>query len=278
MRCRALATQLSARGHIVEFLKKAPAAGCDVLIVDSYMPGPGEFEQWAEQTSLVVIDDLADRNLDFASVVLNQNFGAANLPYAARRARMLLGPQFALLREQFRRPNVARSFSQDDNRVLVTLGGGPVEADLRRILDQLETVDRPLEITVLGGAAGPWRSRHAVRFVRTDEVAALMLASDVCISGGGVTTLELAATGTPAIVVVMAQNQEPAAAALMQLDAAVIAGPMPVAMGRVAADVSELLSFPQRRESLSRRASVCVDGEGPRRVAVALEEEFASTL
>jgi spore coat polysaccharide biosynthesis predicted glycosyltransferase SpsG len=89
-----------------------------------------------------------------------------------------------------------------------------------------------------------------------------LLAADLVVTAAGQTSLEAAATGAPAVVVPMAPNQRPNAAALSAAGAAVVGDPREA--------ISELVADAGRRAALARAAQAVVDGQGARRIAAAL--------
>ena len=95
-----------------------------------------------------------------------------------------------------------------------------------------------------------------------------MLGADVAIAGAGVTLYELAATGTPAIIVQMADNQGPNAAGFAGAGAALLAGAAGSAdLGAgIEAALRRLAGSPTDRAALAERARGLVDGAGAARV------------
>jgi spore coat polysaccharide biosynthesis predicted glycosyltransferase SpsG len=89
--------------------------------------------------------------------------------------------------------------------------------------------------------------------------------------------VELARVGTPAVAVVVADNQAPGARALAEAGAVVSLGRHetldPAAIGVA---VAELADNPDRRQALSRRGRELVDGRGAARVLDAMHELAAA--
>ncbi len=99
----------------------------------------------------------------------------------------------------------------------------------------------------------------------------LMATADICISAAGMTSLELAATGVPMILVVTEPKEAETASLLMRDGAALFpGGPDRVADGTLLREVRSLLGDPTRREALSRHAQRCVDGCGASRVVTTI--------
>lgn len=195
------------------------------LIVDHYALGESYEAAMRRHVSCVaVIDDLANRRHD-CDLLLDQNLSAlapgrydALLPAGCVR---LLGPQYALLRAEFR--TAARREFGPVRQVLISFGGFD-EGD--RSTEALAAVREALGpgvlITVVLAATAPHAARVAVacrrdpnaRFVGgTERVAELMAAADIAVGAGGTGVWERASMALPSIVVSVADNQKEAAAA-----------------------------------------------------------------
>jgi UDP-N-acetylglucosamine:LPS N-acetylglucosamine transferase len=99
------------------------------------------------------------------------------------------------------------------------------------------------------------------------SLAAELARADLVVCGAGQTALEAAATGAPAVVVPLAENQHHNAAALRAADAARVAD----RIEDVAAAVAELIGDAAARAALGARAQRAVDGYGAFRIAWAVE-------
>ncbi len=255
------------------------------IVLDGYQFG-GAFQAGLTGAGarVLVLDDYGHGGSYDAELVLNQNAGADPAMYATRRSgtRLLLGPSFALLRDEFRHwpadrpavPAIAR-------RVVVTFGGSDPANLSARVLRGLASVRDQLEILVLVGPANPRRASlrlaaadcpHAVEIVvDPSDMAARLAWGDLAVAAAGVTSLELARVGTPHISIVVAENQRPGAAGLEHGGTLMNLGwhedLEPETIGRA---VAELVRDAPRRAELSRRARELVDGRGVLRVLGAM--------
>jgi UDP-2,4-diacetamido-2,4,6-trideoxy-beta-L-altropyranose hydrolase len=255
----------------------ARAARASAILVDHY----GAPESYLEGIrgaglSLGVIDDTAERDLSAAQWVLNQNLGAEKLPLPHHTGTtLLLGPSYALLRPEFARARErnSRAFSPADSRVMVTLGGGDVAAESRRVLEGLEAVPRALEVRLLARRAFevPGQSHHGVSVAENPpDMAVSMAWADLSVNAGGSTCWELACLGAPMVVLALSRDQEGITLALEAEGAAVqVQGSAP---GRLAEAVEALLADVGRRRALSSSAAALVDGLGAPRAALSLTE------
>jgi len=107
----------------------------------------------------------------------------------------------------------------------------------------------------------------------------LMRWADVAVTAAGSTSWELAATGLPALQLVIADNQIPIAAALHRAGVTISLGDCrTVTPGDIAAALRTLLPDRARREEMSARGRRLVDGRGVSRVAAALGARLRLTL
>jgi len=249
------------------------------VLVDHYGADAGYLRALADRIPVGVIDDMADRDLTPARWVLNQNLGADSLPYRLSAGCVrAFGPSYAMLRPSFVTAagfGESRRFSRQDNRVLLTLGGGDTAEISAQVIQALDAMHRPLEIVcILGPHGGTARSVHGMaakssHHVRVlgevREMAGWMNWADLSINAGGSTCWELCCLGVPMLIIA---DQRFFAAALSRHGCAVSLGewasgaPLPLA-----ASVEMLLADPNRRRDISGLARKLVDGRGAERAA-----------
>ena len=193
----------------------------DWLIVDHYALD----HRWETQLRqvagrILVIDDLADRRHD-CDLLLDQNLYQdmqtrynGKVPQACG---LLLGPKFALLREEFRLLREELPVKQGDiRRVLVFFGGVDEHDFTSQALEAIVSLGRvDLEVYVVLGAQHPRRSAIESLckccgyhfYVQTSRMAELMSECDFAVGATGTATWERASLGLPALVVSVAENQ-----------------------------------------------------------------------
>ncbi len=240
-------------------------AAVDVWVVDGYRIGP-----LPGVARYLRIDDRGISGDDAATLVLDQNLGADPADYPQPADRVLAGPRFALLRRDLVAAAAAREARGDDRdpgppRVLVAAGGAPAPA-VRRLVDAVvaELADADLGLVVWGGA--------------DDPVPALARA-DVALAAAGSTLWELCRFGIPAVVVAVADNQVPLAAAAVASGVAIDAGRVTggaadPAPDVVAALVRSLAVDDGRRQAMAATGRALVDGGGAARVAERIRAEL----
>jgi UDP-2,4-diacetamido-2,4,6-trideoxy-beta-L-altropyranose hydrolase len=264
-------------------IEAARAAKASWIVADGYkFDSAWQREIKAADLRLLLLDDYGHADHYYADLVLNQNLHASERAYANREAytRLLLGPRFVLLRDEFvKHRKLERKISDRARKILVTLGGSDPHNVSRDVLETLARM-RDLEITVVVGGSNPHLQtlRRLVTelpeaaisiAVDTYDMPELMDWADVAIAAGGTTSWELAFSGLPSMVLTLADNQEAISAALDRAGLAINIGRWNVeANARLARTLPQLLSDSRRRERMSHAGRQLVDGLGARRVLV----------
>jgi spore coat polysaccharide biosynthesis predicted glycosyltransferase SpsG/RimJ/RimL family protein N-acetyltransferase len=214
---------------------RAARAVAKVLVVDDHgLAGPYD-------TDLLVDQNLADAGVDHAAL--------------APGARLLLGPRYALLRDEIVRARGAASGGR--RTLLLALGGDPPVA-ARTLVARVEAW--------ADGAGVPVQRLDGV-----DQVASPMAASGVALSAAGSTVWELAVVGVPVVAFTIAANQEAGARALARRGAIVDLGRVDALdFGAVLTTLEGLLDDPDRRRHLRAAAASLVDGLGASRLVTAM--------
>jgi spore coat polysaccharide biosynthesis predicted glycosyltransferase SpsG len=151
--------------------------------------------------------------------------------------------------------------------VLVTLGG---ESDTERLNEIVAIVSSVMPDAAIDLAVGPFapvpvsQSLHVHLHQGVPSLRALLLNTDIAVTGSGMTLYECLATGTPVVGMCLADNQRPNFEELGRAGLIVQGEPdLKHALTRVAGDRP-------LRETLSKRGKGVVDGGGAVRVATAL--------
>lgn len=216
---------VSVERDVQETLQALDGRRTEWLIVDHY----GISTEWERELAmhvdkLMAIDDMADRG-HICHLLLDQNFSLnASKRYQTHvppSCTQLLGPQFALLRDEFVRTRASlRSRGGRVCKVLVFFGGGDPDNLTGKVIS---TMIRPefdgLALDIVIGAANPHRESIVQQLigrlntrlmVQVNNMAELMASADLAIGAGGGTTWERMCMGLPTIVVTIAENQLPA--------------------------------------------------------------------
>lgn len=248
----------------------------DWVIVDHYaLDRSWEEDALPPKTALMAIDDLADRP-HRADMLLDQNFGRRPEDYedlVPDPCTLLIGPRYALLRPDFPalRPRaLARRAGAQPRHLLVTLGGVDKDNVTGAVLSALaETpLSARLQITVVMGRMAPWLDRVLEQATTmpcparvlpgVSNMAELMTEVDFCIGAAGGTTWERCVLGLPTLLIVLAENQRPAARALAGASVC-----LEITPDREALETAlRALEDPAVYAGLSRRSADLTDGAG----------------
>lgn len=201
--------------------------GCDVvdrLIVDSYALN----EQWELMLrpycrEIMVIDDLPNRRHD-CDILLDQNFYLnKDVRYAGlvpENCKMLLGPEHALLREEFyeAKKNLRKRDGNIKN-ILVFYGGSDLTNETEKAIKalvQLHDEGYSFTADIITGVSNFRREKiekicskyHFFHYYcQVSNMAEFMNKADLMLGAGGSTTWERLYMELPALVTAVAENQ-----------------------------------------------------------------------
>ncbi|MVV51316.1 UDP-2,4-diacetamido-2,4,6-trideoxy-beta-L-altropyranose hydrolase [Pseudomonas sp. PB120] len=232
---------------------------------------------WAPR--IAAVDDLATRTYS-VDLLLNQNLSGTPEAYTAllpRGCQALLGPGFALLREEF--CGAAIEIKPRAKRVLVNFGG--FDAAMQTHHAMLALAELPgLEVDFVAGAENPaWEKMQRLaanrpnwrlhRFV--SDFYRLMTEADLFVGAGGGTSWERAALGLPTICIAVSNNQQANGEVMATSGAHVYLGPREqVSVEQLRQAIGFVAGNQGLRQSLAERSRQLVDGRGAKRVAAAL--------
>lgn len=251
------------------------------LIVDHYaIDTEWESKVKADVNNLMVIDDLTDRKHN-CSILLNQNFGYSSensyQTLVPKGCKLLLGPQYALIRPEFSRLRQQLPLRNGDvRRMIVFFGGADLTNETGKALDAIKDLtNRSIELDVIVGASNPHKEEimrqcfalNANFYCQTDRMAELMARADLAIGACGTATWERCCVGLPAICTIIAENQTAIAYGVAEYGAIINLG---IAESVTQADIKEKLTGifanPKKLYEMSEKAYNLVDGCGTTRV------------
>lgn len=206
------------------YLQEHSCEVVDRLIVDSYALD----EQWEQVLrpycrEIMVIDDLANRRHD-CDILLDQNFYLnKDVRYAGlvpENCKMLLGPEHALLREEFY--EVKKHLRKRDGNIkniLVFYGGSDLTNETEKVIKALVQLhDEGYNFTadIITGVSNSRREKikklcskyHFLNYYcQVSNMAEFMNKADLMLGAGGSTTWERLYMELPALVTAVADNQ-----------------------------------------------------------------------
>lgn len=191
------------------------------LIIDHY----GLDIQWEQQVGpyvnkIMVIDDLADRK-HVCNLLLDQNLyfdmQERYEDLIPQYSKTLLGPQYAILRQEFYQAKPRAKIREGIKRILMFFGGSDPTNETLKALQALSMLDKPdILIDIVVGGINPHKDEirqfcknlsNSNFYCQVSNMAELMVNADLAIGAGGSTTWERCYLGLPAITIILAENQ-----------------------------------------------------------------------
>lgn len=261
--------------HTLAYIKKINASA---LVIDTYDIKPRCLAK--ENITTVVIEDRAELMLP-VDIVINGSVSEAQVDTSKQpHTQFLLGPEYILLNAIFSK-EPQRTVRESIEHILITVGGGdPSELTLQLI----SWVKNNLSTTMIDVVIGPFFHEEVKRKInalaRLDDTIKvhqhlatlydLMMNCDLAVTSGGQTTFELAATGTPAIAIDVADNQLVNLKLLSDKRTLIWAGSLKDAdLGEKIIKNILVLSYHERKK-MSQQGRLVIDGLGAQRVANAI--------
>lgn len=263
-------------GEVLELVKDN---GIKCLITDSYIPEAEYFNEIDKALRSIRIFDIGDPDYR-CDTVIDYNFDSGNYGFKNAR-RKLLGLKYAPLRSEF--ADLPEKYIGDEvKKILITAGGSdPPNATIRILKELLKNREfDDMKITVVSGALNP-NLRDILRISKqfgeradvksgANNMAELIWGSDVVLTAGGSTLLEVCACGAPAVAFGVADNQTPMIEAA-RLAGLILSGGSLIREDSDAGKICECLLKLKFDKSLRQRQSEAmrsaVDGLGARRIA-----------
>lgn len=262
-------------------LSRALMHDADLIVVDSHAVTPDYLNNVSIGSQrLVCVDDKLDRDLPVDLVIGNayatrMSYG----PFITDNTILLSGPKYLPLRREFQRLT-HRPLADRIQRVLITFGGeDPINAT-QYIVQHLANYSRSLQLDILLGIAYPYQeqledelaaSPHAYNIHRNvRNVLALYQDVDVAIAPASVTMWELAAAGTPMVILQTADNQSGGLQFARKQELGVVLGELHPQNPQEVCFALAFLEDKQQRIAFSQHGQTMVDGRGAERIADAL--------
>lgn len=273
--------KVSQKQDAIDTLKALENYDIEWLVVDHYAIDC----KWEEVLrsrikKIAVIDDLADRN-HVCDLLVDQNLHANALNRYDHKlpetCRLLLGPKYALLRNEFLLAslNTERSFIAF-RRILICFGGVDYQNHTYATLQVVAALGGPVEVDVVVGVQCP--HIHLIQklcdangyelHIQTKNIASLMIRADLSIGSGGGSLWERCAMGLPSIVLATTHNQKEQVSGLAENGIILAISEIGVGVdGCLGIAMRTVINNKELRESFSKHSLRLVDGLGASRVA-----------
>jgi spore coat polysaccharide biosynthesis predicted glycosyltransferase SpsG/CMP-N-acetylneuraminic acid synthetase len=187
------------------------------------------------------------------------------------------GPAYAILREHFR--GRVKAVRETPELVVLSFGGSDPQGLTLKAARALQALEATVEIVAVAGPAFSYRrefealARELPRKVPLineagGHIAELMLEADLVVGSGGMSVYELAALGTPGVVLGQNAREDKRMREFARHGTVIYLGRGPeVGEAALLQAVRALLQDPARRREMSARGRALVDGLGATRTA-----------
>ncbi len=276
------------------FSSTLPVGLPQAVVVDSYMLQEADFDFLRSVSPvLLAVDDLRSKKMA-PDILVNQNL-LGRTPDEARElygnlvpgeCRFLLGPQFALLRNQFSIAAANRKSSQEASspnlRILVGFGGADPTCETEKVLEAFKRADQKhVSLTVLPLADKRRMEALAEMYGQlpnllispiVSNMSELLQSVDLAFGAAGSSVWERAATCVPSYLIQSAENQRDVVEGLKRTDIAILIGD---GRSTTAADWLNVFNVRLSRDRarwpiMTAKGLSVVDGQGAIRVASVL--------
>lgn len=280
--CFVLGTDYRDMEHELDAFRNLPCYGSsDVIVVDSYFTTDDYLKTLKSEKETVFIDDYPNKRP--VSALVNYNIYADPGEYKEKIGepgqKLFAGPAYAPVRKEFQ--NVKPIGIKDKARKVLFLAGGsdPAGAAVKFAKEVLKH-DDDLEFSIVMGrmaqsfdevSAMAESSNGRINAYRdVQDMAGMMLDSDIAVSASGSTLYELCRCGVPTIDYILADNQRMIAEGFAKAGAMICMGDLQkdeTLFAKLYDELTSLADDKDKRMALSEKASKLVDGKGAARLA-----------
>lgn len=249
-----------------------------LILVDNYNVGNEYFQMLCGICRLAYIDDI---NMNYYPIdyLINYNIFASVYDYSQyddTNTRLILGPMYAPLREEF--SNLRSRDIKEVSDVLISAGGSDPEKILPKIMAGLCPDMPDIRFHIMIGSLNPdinelkslaTKYRNTILHIDIPKISELMMNCDIAISAAGSTLYELCACGTPTITYTLADNQLIAAKQFEEQGIMFSAGDCRVSVDfidRLKSHFLRLIDDDSKRNDFSNKMQKLIDGKGAGRL------------
>lgn len=256
-----------------EIIKNIEYNNIDSLFIDLFEADTEYQRALSQSNSQIIVRQNYLNHTVCCDALVYGDLHAPTLDYEwiGSKPEFLLGPDYVLLREQFR--EVARkkpNWRENPNRALITMGGSDVSDTTPDAMEAFHDFNGTVDVVIGPGFTNIEKIEQTAESLHTrfnllrspDNMAELMHQADVAVSAVGGTVFELLATRTPFVGIPQVENQMERAEALRENK-----------LGRIVADdntlnskIEEFLENDENRRTIFERMTGVVDGNGAKRI------------
>ena len=238
---------------------------------------------------IIVIDDLANRKHD-CDLLIDQNF-YNNLKnrynkLVPKKTVKLLGPEYAMLRDEFLRYRKKVKPRKKFKKLLISFGGTDPTNETKKVLESIKILkNKKLErIYVITGSTNKNKIKqlcnsipNARLYHNVENIAKIMYKSDFAIGAGGSTIWERACLGLPTYVSMVASHQKETTNALARKKYLINTGMARLISKKKYAKILDDINE-KELERISKNSLKIVDGKGGGRVANNIKKLYKMSM
>lgn len=169
----------------------------DIGIIDSYMAQIDLYEKISREVKIPIYIDDYKRLIYPKGIVINPSIYGDKIKYPLKKnVKYLLGRKFIILRKDFLKKKKKIIKKKNIKNLLISFGGMNWKKFRENLINYLKH-----KYNFNFFIVEPQKMSSPIKIVD------LMLKCDICISGGGQTTYELAKLGVPTIGICFSENQ-----------------------------------------------------------------------
>ena len=258
-----------------------------MLIVDSYQVTDAYIEKLREYVKVVYIDDIdklrvpADILINYNNYGSDEEFRNRYRQHLGADAKLLLGCEYAPLREEFRQR--IPQFTDKVRGVFLSTGGADKFHIGLRLVEELLKRGLQTDIHIVAGSFHTDKEvlrelanlhSNCILHENVTNMSEIMTMCDIAVSAGGSTTYELCACGIPMILFSFADNQLSIVKTHDKQGTAIYCGDYrdekEGLIKRIADMVFVLEKDVEKRRKLYQKSMALVDGKGALRIVEAL--------
>ena len=275
-------------GPIIDVFRRS---GFSLLVLDGYIFENHHLEELDDAgVPTLYMDDMMSLAYP-CPLVFNQNFYARPEHFRIRNGtRLLLGPRYALVREEFRqaRANLNRTGRGEMRHLLVSGGGADPTGLTCKVLEALGGLETELDVTVVVGPINPafrkiqrrasLLDRHRVQVLQNVErMSTVMERADFVVSAAGTTCMELCVMGLSGLLIETSPLERRIGEGLQARGLFVNLGwHEEVSADRIREALESFIADPVPVRAMSDRSFAAVDGLGAIRLAGVIEDYIGS--
>jgi UDP-2,4-diacetamido-2,4,6-trideoxy-beta-L-altropyranose hydrolase len=270
--------ELDENNEVAECLRYVDEYSIDVLFTDSFAVDTKYQKRLSKTEVSLAIRHNFERYTVCCDILVYGDLHAPKLEYEwlETKPKFCLGPDYILLREEFRQAAQNPSVWRDTpEKALIVMGGSDVNNITPTVMKMFDGFVGTVNVVIGPGFTNARAIKRTAEMIDAqfeliftpENMAEIMQQSDLAVSALGGTGFELLATRTPFVGIPQVDNQQQRAKALEQRDLALIVDDKE----DLGESIESLVSSSLRRELYNNIDGV-IDGRGAERVYNCLYE------